>query len=134
MPSPANPPSGCRFHTRCWKAQEICSQEEPQLELRSDGAGEHLSACHFAEARTIVETVDVSDVEPDSRFTTTDSADLDDLGAGFGAAGGGEDLDSSAAESGAERSDALHADSDTAPQDGTRLIDEQPGDHRPPNG
>ncbi|HWO51134.1 MAG TPA: oligopeptide/dipeptide ABC transporter ATP-binding protein, partial [Ornithinibacter sp.] len=134
VPSPANPPSGCRFHTRCWKAQEICSQEEPQLELRSDGAGEHLSACHFAEARTIVETVDVSDLEPDSRFTTTDFSDLDDLGAGLGAAGGGEDLDSSAAESEAERSDALHADSDTAPQDGTRLVDEQPGDQRPPNG
>src|SRR6187431_2767609 len=75
VPSPANPPSGCRFHTRCWKAQEICSQEEPQLELRSDGAGEHLSACHFAEARTIVETVDVSHVEPDSRFVDTDLRD-----------------------------------------------------------
>ena len=36
--------------------------------MRSDGAGEHLSACHFAEPRTIVETIDVSDVEPDDRF------------------------------------------------------------------
>src|SRR6187200_3458834 len=134
VPSPANPPSGCRFHTRCWKAQEICSQEDPAFEPRDDGAGAHLSACHFAEPRTIVETVDVSDLEPDSRFTTTDFSDLDDLGAGLGAAGGGEDLDSSAAESEAERSDALHADSDTAPQDGTRLVDEQPGDQRPPNG
>jgi oligopeptide transport system ATP-binding protein len=61
VPSPANPPSGCRFHTRCWKAQDICSVEEPQLILRPDGAGEHLSACHFAEPRVIVETVDVSD-------------------------------------------------------------------------
>jgi oligopeptide transport system ATP-binding protein len=131
VPSPANPPSGCRFHTRCWKAQEICSQEDPAFEPRDDGAGAHLSACHFAEPRTIVETVDVSDVEPDERFTTTDSVDLDDLGAGFGAAGGGEDLDSSAVDAGAERSAAMHAEADREPQDGTRLVDEQPEDHRP---
>ena len=54
VPSPANPPSGCRFHTRCWKAQEICSVEDPALVLRPDGRSEHLSACHFAEARAVV--------------------------------------------------------------------------------
>lgn len=44
VPSPANPPSGCVFHTRCWKAQSICSQQMPPLEQRSDG---HMAACWF---------------------------------------------------------------------------------------
>jgi oligopeptide transport system ATP-binding protein len=68
VPSPANPPSGCRFHTRCFKAQDVCSVEEPEFVLRPDGAGEHRSACHFAECLQVVPTVDVSDQRPDSRF------------------------------------------------------------------
>ncbi|WP_404349617.1 dipeptide ABC transporter ATP-binding protein [Phycicoccus jejuensis] len=84
VPSPANPPSGCRFHTRCWKAQDVCSQEEPQLEMRQDGAGGHLSACHFAEPRLVVETVDVSDLVPDERFVSSSTDDLDDVGSGLG--------------------------------------------------
>ncbi|MCC5577377.1 dipeptide ABC transporter ATP-binding protein [Microtetraspora sp. AC03309] len=52
-PSPANPPSGCRFRTRCWKAQDICAEQEPLLEIR-DKAGDHPSACHFAEAADVV--------------------------------------------------------------------------------
>ncbi|HNQ05846.1 MAG TPA: dipeptide ABC transporter ATP-binding protein [Tetrasphaera sp.] len=56
VPSPANPPSGCRFHTRCWKAQEVCKVEEPQLVEHPDGVSQHRSACHLAEVRTIVET------------------------------------------------------------------------------
>jgi oligopeptide/dipeptide ABC transporter ATP-binding protein len=44
VPSPANPPSACRFHTRCPKAQEKCSLDDPQLE---DKGNETLAACHF---------------------------------------------------------------------------------------
>jgi oligopeptide transport system ATP-binding protein len=54
VPSPANPPVACRFHTRCWKAQEICSVEEPLLIPRPDGEQSHDSACHFAEPRVVV--------------------------------------------------------------------------------
>ncbi|HOB05005.1 MAG TPA: dipeptide ABC transporter ATP-binding protein [Propionibacteriaceae bacterium] len=54
VPSPANPPTGCRFHTRCWKAQEICSRVEPVLEAHGDGVSSHESACHFAEPRVVV--------------------------------------------------------------------------------
>jgi oligopeptide transport system ATP-binding protein len=54
VPSPANPPPACRFHTRCWKAQEICSVEEPLLIARPDGESAHDSACHFAEPRVVV--------------------------------------------------------------------------------
>jgi oligopeptide/dipeptide ABC transporter ATP-binding protein len=46
VPSPANPPSACRFHTRCPKAQELCSQDEPVLEIKTPGAS-GLAACHY---------------------------------------------------------------------------------------
>jgi len=51
LPSPSDPPSGCRFRTRCWKAQDICAQEEPALIDRGQG---HPSACHFAEVAEVV--------------------------------------------------------------------------------
>ncbi|MFD0556715.1 peptide/nickel transport system ATP-binding protein [Stackebrandtia endophytica] len=52
VPSPQNPPSGCRFRTRCWKATEICVIEEPPLVPRE--ADPHPSACHHAAVETHV--------------------------------------------------------------------------------
>ena len=53
VPSPADPPSGCRFRTRCFKAQDLCAEEEPALVHRVAG-NPQLSACHFAEELDVV--------------------------------------------------------------------------------
>ncbi|MEV6651285.1 dipeptide ABC transporter ATP-binding protein [Streptomyces sp. NPDC051219] len=59
VPSPANIPSGCRFRTRCWKAQERCALEVPLLAVPAvfrltQGPAHHDSACHFAEEKHVV--------------------------------------------------------------------------------
>ncbi|UUU31100.1 dipeptide ABC transporter ATP-binding protein [Streptomyces sp. CA-210063] len=59
VPSPTNIPSGCRFRTRCWKAQERCALEVPLLAVPAEfrlttGPAAHDSACHFAEEKQVV--------------------------------------------------------------------------------
>jgi oligopeptide transport system ATP-binding protein len=51
LPSPVDPPSGCHFRTRCWKAQDLCVDEYPALLDRGQG---HPSSCHFADAVDVV--------------------------------------------------------------------------------
>ena len=127
VPSPANPPSGCRFHTRCFKAQERCSVDDPELMDRPDGLGAHRSACHFAEPRVIVETVDVTHLEPDARFASTDVVDLDSFVEDEG-------LLPADASSVARRSQVVGESEGPLdrPSDIHRLVDDEPSEKRDP--
>ncbi|MFC7489567.1 MULTISPECIES: ABC transporter ATP-binding protein [unclassified Knoellia] len=127
VPSPANPPSGCRFHTRCFKAQERCSVDDPELIDRPDGVAAHRSACLFAEPRVIVETIDVTHVEPDARFATTDVVDQ----AAFGEDAETEPADAAAM---AERSEATVGSEgrQSSTQDNLLVVDDEPDEKRDP--
>ena len=74
LPSPANPPSGCRFHTRCpWRQETRCDDERPQLRLvQIDGVPEsHRVACHWAEQ------IQSGDLQPHAADTSlTDPTDV----------------------------------------------------------
>ncbi len=79
MPSPAAPPSGCRFHTRCWLCEQLgkperCTTEDPELRVLS--ASGHRAACHFEDrvgepavretiaTQDVIETAEAIVVEP----------------------------------------------------------------------
>lgn len=47
VPSPANAPIGCAFHTRCPKVMDVCTTHRPKLVARSNVEGDHLTACHL---------------------------------------------------------------------------------------
>ena len=60
VPSPINPPSGCRFHPRCPKAAPTCVEEDPVLEPRLGDDADHLAACHFP----VADGEDISKAKP----------------------------------------------------------------------
>ena len=74
IPSPINPPAGCRFHPRCPKAQDLCHQQEPPLETKPGDPPEHQTACHFP-------------VQPGEDLTITRPAAAADARAGTGGEG-----------------------------------------------
>jgi oligopeptide/dipeptide ABC transporter ATP-binding protein len=75
VPSPANPPKACRFHTRCPKAQELCSTDDPPLESKG---GESLVACHFPltldEVKLRLPPALVASAENDPRYSSSSSS------------------------------------------------------------
>ena len=87
VPSPINPPPACRFHTRCWKAQEICRTQEPLLvEL----APRHQVACHFPEnldAPPPPADAPLADVVPADAPTAAVDGRADDAAPADGSAG-----------------------------------------------
>ncbi|MFD7883371.1 ABC transporter ATP-binding protein [Streptomyces bauhiniae] len=60
VPSPIDPPSGCRFRTRCWKATEKCATEAPPLARAEGNKAGHLTACHYPETQEIIPVASLS--------------------------------------------------------------------------
>jgi oligopeptide/dipeptide ABC transporter ATP-binding protein len=106
VPSPAAPPSGCRFHTRCWLREqlgrpEICSAEDPELRVI---AGGHDVACHFAESVTPAAAVEAAHIIP----TPIASDDAEPIAAIGGLTG--EGLEAAEVTEAAEAAEVAHAD------------------------
>ncbi|WP_159772548.1 ABC transporter ATP-binding protein [Streptomyces sp. HM190] len=75
VPSPISPPSGCRFRTRCWKAQDKCASEEPPLLQISGNRDGHLTACHFPEDPTTEARAEDVILDPALKALEKDAAD-----------------------------------------------------------
>ena len=75
VPSPLNPPNGCRFHTRCWLAQDICKQQVPEWRnVSEDRTVEHWVACHFAPFTRIPTPQEVGSTVAELKIVSKDTA------------------------------------------------------------
>ncbi|MGW0557893.1 dipeptide ABC transporter ATP-binding protein [Streptomyces sp. NPDC002926] len=143
VPSPISPPSGCRFHTRCWKATDICKTQEPPLLALKTG---HQVACHHPEnaadlapgdaallpsAREAIEIVDVtpkaSETAGASLAKTDEDADRAEAGASLAKA----EPEATEAETPADAASDDAADSEPGPAAGEDA-EAQPGDKAKP--
>jgi peptide/nickel transport system ATP-binding protein len=124
VPSPAAPPSGCRFHTRCWLREqlgrpEICSAEDPELRVI---AGGHNVACHFAESVTPAAAVEAAHIIP----TPIASDDAEPIAAIGGLTG--EGLEAAEVTEAAEAAEVAHAEAVETDDAGTGDLGTGAGD------
>ncbi|WP_224337751.1 ABC transporter ATP-binding protein [Haloprofundus halobius] len=80
IPDPKNPPSGCRFHTRCPEAREACTTEEPELVSRSDDSASHVASCfrQFPEGEhEYWSSRELSDDDSEGGFTSESTASVE---------------------------------------------------------